>query len=178
MGIIGFIIFGIDVGGCLMGAFIRGMTKEDVERVQDIARESWHATYKGIIPREIQDNFLRVAYSDEMMETRLRSSNLYVAECGNEVVGFADFSLADSEGKSELRAIYLYTAHQGKGIGSALLQKGIEGFENGKELIVEVEKDNLVGVKFYKAKGFKLIAEYDDDFDGHILRTIQMVLIL
>lgn len=158
-----------------MGILIREMVKEDVEKVQDIARESWHATYEGIIPRGIQDNFLRAAYSDEVMETRLRSTNMYVAEYKSEVIGFADFSLADSEGKYELRAIYLYPAHQGKGIGSALLRKGIEGVENGKELFVEVEKENLVGLSFYDAKGFKIVKEYDDNFDGHILKTIQMI---
>ena len=65
---------------------------------------------------------------------------------------------------------------QGEGIGSALVQKGIEKLGNVKEVMVEVEKENLVGKRFYEAKGFEIVKEYDDDFYGHILNTIQLVL--
>lgn len=73
------------------------MVKGDIEQVQAVAKESWHATYEGIIPREIH---------------------------------------------------------------------------------LEVEKENAIGTTFYKAKGFKIVDEYDDDFDGHILKTVRMELIL
>ena len=89
-------------GECCMNILIREMTVEDIDKVHDIARESWHATYEGIIPRNIQDNFLGRAYSYEMINKRLRNSNLFIAIDNNEVVGFADFSMVDDEGVSEL----------------------------------------------------------------------------
>ncbi|WP_313234994.1 GNAT family N-acetyltransferase [Sporosarcina ureae] len=161
-----------------MGFLVREMLSKDIERVQDIARVSWHATYEGMIPRAIQDCFLDAAYSTSMMNTRLQNSNLFVVEDENEVVGFADFSQVDDGDKSELRAIYLYPDRQGKGLGSALIQKGIEVLGEMREIVVEVEKENLVGRKFYEAIGFETVKEYDDHFDGHILKTIQMKWIL
>ncbi|PIC98770.1 GNAT family N-acetyltransferase [Sporosarcina sp. P29] len=158
-----------------MSFLVREMVSEDIERVQDIARQSWHATYEGIIPRTIQDCFLDAAYDTPMMNRRLQTSNLFVVEVDDEVVGFADFSQVDEDGKSKLRAIYLYPDRQGKGLGSALIQKGIEVLGKLKELIVEVEKDNMIGRKFYEAKGFEVVKEYDDNFDGHTLKTIQMI---
>ena len=96
-----------------MGFVIREVVREDIKQVQDIAKESWHATYEGIIPREIQDNFLQAAYSNEMMERRLNSSFLYVAEVENKIVGFANFSPVNHEGQVELSAIYLSPVYQG-----------------------------------------------------------------
>lgn len=45
-----------------------------------------------------------------------------------------------------------------------------------KKIFVEVEKENRTGKNFYKAKGFEDVAEYDEDFEGHILKTVRMAL--
>lgn len=72
-------------------------------------------------------------------------------------------------------AIYILPETQGKGIGSALLQQGIQMFSEIKSLIVYVEKENTTGMSFYQARGFVRIAEYDDLFDGHILQRLNSV---
>ena len=155
---------------------IREMLIEDTKQVQDVAKKSWNATYEGIIPDNIQENFLKGAYNDEMMNKRLIHSLMLVAEVENKIVGFANFSPVNEKGEVELSAIYLYPEYQGYGIGSALLDKGVSNLENLKEIYINVEKDNTIGTNFYKAKGFKIVDEYDDNFDGHILKTIRMVL--
>ncbi|WP_090866429.1 GNAT family N-acetyltransferase [Oceanobacillus limi] len=152
------------------------MRREDIENVQDVAKKSWNATYEGIIPNRIQENFLNAAYSDERMEQRLSGSYLFVAEVENKIVGFANFSPVQRNGKVELGAIYLYPEHQGKGIGSAFLQEGIQKIDGIREIYINVERDNTIGKNFYEAKGFKLVEEFDDNFDGHILKTLRMVL--
>lgn len=161
-----------------MNYIIREMVKEDIEQVQDVAKKSWHATYEGIIPVEIQENFLKGAYNDEMMEWRLSNSLMLVAEADNTITGFANFTPVNEQGQTELSAIYLYPEYQGEGIGSALLNAGIEKLDNVKEIHLDVEKENRIGTTFYEAKGFKAVKEYDDDFDGHILKTVNMLLVL
>ena len=159
-----------------MNCIIRRMLIEDAKEVQDVAKKSWNATYEGIIPNNIQENFLKGAYNDEMMQRRLSHSLLLVAEAENKIAGFANFSPVNEQGQAELSAIYLYPEYQGYGIGSALLDKGITMLENLKEVYLDVEKDNTIGTNFYEAKGFKVVDEYDDNFDGHILKTVRMVL--
>ncbi|MFJ8063702.1 GNAT family N-acetyltransferase [Psychrobacillus sp. NPDC096426] len=159
-----------------MSFIIRKMIKEDTGKVQDVAQKSWNATYEGIIPSEIQEQFLNSAYSDEMMEKRLNGSLLLVAEVKNSIVGFANFSPVKNEGEVELGAIYIYPEHQGGGIGTALLREGIKMLEDVREIYINVEKDNKIGKTFYEAKGFNTVEEFDDDFDGHILKTVRMVL--
>lgn len=155
---------------------IRRMLIEDAEEVQDVAKKSWNATYEGIIPNNIQENFLKGAYNDEMMEWRLSNSLMLVAEADNTIAGFANFTSVNEQGQAELSAVYLLPEYQGEGIGSVLLNAGIEKLENVKEIHLDVERDNTIGTAFYKAKGFKTADEYDDNFDGHILKTVRMVL--
>ncbi|CEG26172.1 GNAT family N-acetyltransferase [Bacillus sp. B-jedd] len=155
---------------------IRNMRIEDTKQVQQVAKTSWNATYEGIIPAEIQKSFLNSAYSDEMMKRRMEYSLMLVAEVAGEIVGFANYSKVKEGGKVELAAIYLYPECQGKGIGTALLNEGIAKLEGIKELYINVERDNLIGRTFYEAKGFTVIGEFDDDFDGHILKTVRMLL--
>jgi ribosomal protein S18 acetylase RimI-like enzyme len=154
---------------------IRKMQKEDIQQVQQVAKTSWNYTYEGIIPLEIQESFLKSAYNDDMMQRRLERSFIFVSEVNGKVVGFANFSPVKEDGMTELLAIYLLPEYQGKGIGTALLKEGIK-LEGVKEIFVNVEKDNQIGTNFYKAKGFEVVSEFDDDFDGHILKTVRMVL--
>jgi ribosomal protein S18 acetylase RimI-like enzyme len=155
---------------------IREMKHEDIKQVQNVAKTTWNSTYEGIIPLEIQENFLKSAYNDERMKQRLERSVLFVAEVESEIVGFANFSEVKEDRTAELGAIYLYPDQQNKGIGTALLQKGIEELEGVKEIYINVEKENKIGKTFYEAKSFEIVKEFDDDFDGHILKTVRMVL--
>lgn len=161
-----------------MNYLIREMVKEDTKQVQEAVKKSWNATYEGIIPIEIQDNFLNGAYNDEMMKRRLEHSLMLVAEAENTIAGFANFTPVNEQGQTELSAIYLLPEYQGAGIGSSLLNTGIEKLKDVKEIHLEVEKENTIGMAFYKAKGFRTVDEYDDNFDGHILKTVRMVLTL
>lgn len=153
---------------------IHRMMQEDIKQVQAVAKNSWNSTYEGIIPREIQDSFLETAYNDEMMLRRYQNSIVLVAKYDEIVIGFANFSKV-SNGKSELAAIYLLPQYQGKGIGSSLLQEGISILDGVKEIFINVEKDNFVGRNFYKAKGFTIVNEFDENFNGYILKTVRMV---
>jgi ribosomal protein S18 acetylase RimI-like enzyme len=155
---------------------IRKMRYEDIQQIQDVAKTSWNATYEGIIPLEVQEKFLKSAYNDETMKQRIERSTIFVAEFNRRVIGFANFSPVKDGGEVELGAIYLYPEYQGKGIGSALLQQGMKDLDGIKEIYITVEKDNKIGKMFYDAKGFQVVKEFDDDFDGHILKTVRMVL--
>lgn len=158
-----------------METVIRLMEEKDIPLVQNVARTSWKATYKEIIPERVQRNFINMAYSDEMMQRRMKATFLYVAETSNEIVGFANFSRVKEMGEVELSAIYLLPKAQGKGIGSALLAKGINELKGATELFINVEENNELGKSFYIAKGFQVHSTFDEELDGHILKTVRMV---
>lgn len=159
-----------------MNITIRLMEAKDIEQIQHIAKTAWHATYEGIIPQSIQDKFLAVAYNVERLFQRMQQSIVYVAEIEDTVSGFANYSPIDESGTSELAAIYLLPSSQGKGVGTALLQRAIQDFSNLKEIHLTVERDNSIGMNFYVAKGFKIVEEFEEDFEGHVLQSVRMVL--
>ena len=160
-----------------MSSIIRHMQKNDIISVQEIAKKSWQQTYEGISPHEIQDRFLQAAYSRDRLQGRLEKSLFLVAIIGESIVGFANFSNVVN-GEAELFSIYLLPETQGKGIGTTLLQEGIKMLPDLTSLLVCVEKENTIGMNFYEAKGFKKTEEFDELFDGHLLKTVKLSLSL
>ena len=158
-----------------MNITIRKMHYEDTKNVQSIAKTTWNATYEGIIPLEVQNNLLRLNYSDESMIQRIERSIVYVADVEGKVVGFANYSTVRDGGMVELAAIYPYPEFRGRGIGTALIQRAVKELEGIKEVYINVEKDNKIGMNFYEAKGFEKVNELDKEFDGHILKQVRMV---
>ncbi|WP_077296981.1 GNAT family N-acetyltransferase [Virgibacillus pantothenticus] len=154
---------------------IRKMEEADIEAVQEVATTSWHTTYDGIIPIEIQDTFLVGAYSKEMLIRRLEGSHFFIAVVDGKVIGFANYAPVTDKGTMELAAIYVLPDYQGVGIGSALLEAGI-AISEGAEIYINVEKENTIGRRFYERKGFKVVEEFTENFAGHLLQTIRMVL--
>jgi len=155
---------------------VREMKVEDIKQVQQVAKTSWNATYEDIIPLDIQESFLASAYNGAMMKRRMEQSLFLVAETAGKVVGFANFSPVKEAGEAELGAIYLDPAHQGLGIGTALLEEGLANLAGAQKIWVNVEKENTNGVLFYLAKGFKAMSEFDDNLDGHISKMVRMAL--
>ncbi|UBH22491.1 GNAT family N-acetyltransferase [Macrococcus armenti] len=153
---------------------IREMSVSDIPAVQNVAKLSWHDTYEGIIPCHIQENFLDIAYSTSMLEKRLAMTHMYVAEYSGKVTGFANFSKPDDQHISELTAIYILPDYQRLGIGLALLEYGISKLEQVRNIDVIVEKANIKGYNFYKKLGFEVLDEFEEDFDGHMLKSIKM----
>ncbi|MGG0644552.1 GNAT family N-acetyltransferase [Sporosarcina gallistercoris] len=153
---------------------IRTMKSEDTQQVQKVAKLSWNATYDAIIPVDVQERFLKNAYSDDMMSRRIQNSVMLVAEQEGIVVGFANFTRVNEAGESELAAIYLIPDAQGQGIGTALLLKGMNFLDDAKTIVLTVEAENQIGKTFYEAKGFDVIDEFEEDFDGHKLQSIRM----
>ncbi|MFC7364416.1 MULTISPECIES: GNAT family N-acetyltransferase [Bhargavaea] len=153
---------------------IRKMQEKDIPAVRQVAAESWHDTYGEIIPREIRERFLATAYSPASLQKRLEKSTLYVAEHQGTIVGFANFFRLPETGDAELSAIYLLPACQGQGLGTALLESGI-GELDAERLYLTVERDNENGKRFYEARGFSAVDEFEEDFGGHTLYSVRMM---
>lgn len=154
---------------------VRLAEREDFTAIQDVVYTSWHDTYEGIIPRNIQDDFLSESYSNKTMEQRIEYSHLYVVESDKRIEGFANFSPVSNEGISILYAVYLYPDMQGKGMGAKLLEYAIDELSPAV-IHLNVEKENKKGMSFYQTKGFQIISEFAEDLSGHTLYTCKMEL--
>lgn len=43
-------------------------------------------------------------------------------------------------------------------------------------MYIHVEAENEKGKRFYEAKGFAALEQFEEDFEGHMLQTVRMVL--
>ena len=154
---------------------IRNMQLIDIEAVANVATKSWHATYEGIIPQQIQNRFLAMAYSKERLKQRCEKTPMYVATERDNIIGFANFSNVKKDREVELSAIYLLPTVWGRGIGSQLLAYGIDQL-SPSVIFINVEAENGVGKQFYIARNFQVVEEFEEDFEGHTLKTIRMML--
>ena len=154
-------------------ARIRDIQPGDFLAIRRVARETWAVTYRGIVPEDVQDEFVRLAYSEESLARRMEGGVFLVADLNEEVVGFADF-YSDS-GEVRLVAIYVLPNEQGRSIGTRLLKAGMSRFPADTRITLRVEQDNRPARRFYEARGFRETGGFTEDFFGHELREIEMV---
>lgn len=122
---------------------------------------SWRSAYKGIIPDEILDNMdmeKRKAYFDRVIENK--SENNVIAFKDNEVTGYMTFGHCRDDDKDssfgEIRGIYLLPEFWHQGIGSKLINWGINVLNDMgyKNICLWVLEENLQAREFYKKQGF------------------------
>ncbi|UTR10674.1 GNAT family N-acetyltransferase [Evansella sp. LMS18] len=153
---------------------IRKAVPKDIPSIRKVAQISWNNTYEGLIPHDIQNEFIKRAYSDESMSNRINFSIFLVAELKGNIVGFANFFQEKS--RAELGAIYILPENQGSGSGSKLFNMGLKELPNVTELLVHVERGNESAYAFYIAKGFQFSKEFEEELFGHTLKTKQLAM--
>lgn len=150
--------------------FCRRAVKEDIEDIRDIAVQSWHDTYEGIIPRESQNKYLEKYYSEERLQERIDKNHMFVCEKAGRVIGFASF-FYETVDSAEVEAIYVLPGAQREGVGSALMRHLWSHMQNVRELYIDIESGNEKAENFYKLSGFEFQTEFEEDFEGHRLKT-------
>ena len=161
----------------LIGVEVREMNVRDLRAVQGVARITSAETYRGIIPADELTSFVERAYSEESLKHRMEAGVFLVAVVGGEVVGFADFDPDPGKpGEVELAAIYVLPEMQGRGVGTRLLEVGIGRFDSAGSLTLRVARDNLVGWRFYEARGFRSVGEHVWRTDTGDVSELEMVL--
>ena len=142
---------------------IREMNISDIQKVRNIAFDTWRDTYSSFIPEAIQDKVLGEAYSDEAMDERFKSSIKLVAENNDEILGYAFFYSKDSGKNVFLESLYVHPKHQRKSAGKHLFHNGLERFRESETISLTVYKGNP-SISFYKKEGFAIEKELNGDF--------------
>lgn len=141
--------------------------REDVRGTIRAHGRAWRDAYADILPA----GFLQQLTVDPTPEDVDRwveglgenPEGVFVAVDDGTVLGFADVRWGDVETKefvgereAELKAIYVDPDAWGRGIGTALLERGLDALpEHVETLRLEVLSENEVGRRFYEARGFE-----------------------
>jgi GNAT superfamily N-acetyltransferase len=143
----------------------------DANGIAKVHVQSWHETYRGIMPDDVLDSQSveqRQAMWERVIPERLDVHPVFVAVDGDEIVGFASGGAVRGEYEgydSELYAIYALKKAQGHGVGRKLMQEVANALhEIGyKALMLWVAKGNPTEA-FYAHMGGKPFAEKSEMF--------------
>ncbi|MBI3244405.1 MAG: GNAT family N-acetyltransferase [Chloroflexi bacterium] len=112
--------------------------------------------------------FMREHWGDEAMVDRERvfypaENPAFIAEDGGEVAGVVTYDAQDGE----CEVTSLNSLRRGQGIGGALMDTVIAEAKKKdcKRVWLLTTNDNLVGLKFYQKRGFRLVALYPGAID-------------
>lgn len=119
---------------------IRKMCIEDLDRIDEIEKESFSSIYKKEqYEYEIEDN---------------PCAKLFVLEHEGEIVGFIDYWITFDS--CQLTKLAIAKQHRGKGYAHELMEYMIEDAINEKceAVLLEVRESNIVAQNLYKAYDF------------------------
>lgn len=112
------------------------------------------------------------------MVPRFYGRNSYVVEREKEIVGYCLGVIPNGlEKEGWIMSIGISPTHQGKGIGSHLLNLTIDALKenNVERIYLTVSPDNYNAIKSYEKKGFKKI-DFKEDYYGKDEHRIVMEL--
>jgi GNAT superfamily N-acetyltransferase len=119
--------------------------------------------------------YVSQAYSADSLRHRMEANVFLVSATGEEILGFADFHRL-SETAVELAAIYVLPEMQGRGDRGSPPQRRNRQLPTPYGLMLRVEQDNTRARCFYEAHGFRHTGEYAEEFYGHIIHKLEMIL--
>lgn len=163
-------------------------SREDVRELLVAHGRSWDAAYAGLLPAAVIEQVAVEDPDDELVESHYERLSGYgedrvlvAADDGGTVRGYAVCLWGENEtkdsvrdGEAELKELYVDPDYWGQGIGTALLEAGIERLPDDiNSLALEVLEGNDVGVGFYEARGFDHdgMAAFEVDGDRYPTRV-------
>lgn len=142
--------------------FVRTASSDDLPRVQQILKETWHATYDDIYGKEkvtkITDSWHSIKRLEDMRHKP--NSEFLVADNGTIIGGMAFASQKDKT--ITLHQLYVHPDFHGGKTGLHLMIEIENSFIDAQVITLEVEKKNSRAIEFYKTYGFKQVGEITD----------------
>jgi ribosomal protein S18 acetylase RimI-like enzyme len=153
---------------------IRLATPDDIDAIARVSRLTWRATYPGIVPAEVIDEWIeespagwRKAFDERAPDSEWRP---WVAEREGVIIGYAttapgkDWWLPPPDGAGELTNLYLDPDTIGTGVGSALYDHAVEDLRarGFNPFVVWAFRDNERAVRFYERKGASIDVPHHD----------------
>ena len=153
---------------------IRPARVDDVEGIYRVTYASWNTTYAGILPDEFLESMQsptagvpddRRSWLETVVDGDRMAELVAVDADAGDVVGFAEFVWASDhtrefvgEDEAGLRALYLHPGYRRRGIGTRLLERGLDRLPGRlSRLAVGVLAANDDARRFYEANGFERI---------------------
>lgn len=163
---------------------IRNATPDDADTIAQLHVDTWQAGYRGLLADEFLDT-LSVASREmqwnEILKDPPPRSQVFVAEDGDDIVGFASCGACEDEDLyqfdvGEIQAVYISPDRWREGIGTELLREAV-AFLKGQNfdfMSLWVLESNRQARDFYEKAGFIPDGtEQTEERNGYILEQVR-----
>ena len=158
-----------------MALLIRTADADDLQAVLDVGHRTWPVTYGPIAGEDYVAMGLAKWWTKDATSPAIRAGRVTVAEVDGVVVGMA--SVGPHEQHLALWKLYVRPEHQGKGIGSALLESVVARARGDyAQIRLSYLEGNTSAQGFYRTKGFVEVSR-ESGGDG-IPESVWMQLVL
>lgn len=168
---------------------IRKANFKDAQAIAKVHVDTWRTTYEGIIPTEFLDKLDYSERKNSWENNIMRTENVvFVVENEEgQIIGFADTSRRENNlelNSTDLTALYLLEAYQGKGVGKLLMKTLFEHYKNQgyDKIYVDVLADNntryfyeYLGAEFFKNIKIKIGGKILDE-STYVWKSVNDVL--
>lgn len=159
---------------------IRRATSDDAAAIASVRIDTWRSAYRGILPDALLDGLDPVDSTASWrrgLEAPSSGRVAYVAEVAARVVGFVTAGPERSRNAiypGEVYALYVRDAHQGQGIGRALVRiAAAELVPRGlSPILIWTLHGNPKSRAWYEALGGTLVGEKRELLGRHELREV------
>ncbi|MES3160040.1 MAG: GNAT family N-acetyltransferase [Halorubrum sp.] len=161
----------------------RPETDEEVRALIRAHGLSWREAYDDILPEAVR-NEMTVDPTPEEVERWAAELDgddaaVFIAVVEGTVRGFVDMRWGTENTKpfvgpdeADMKAIYVHPDWWGEGLGTALLNHGLDALPDRIEVVrLEAFADNDVGARFYEARGFDRVGTDDTEIAGETYPT-------
>ncbi len=152
---------------------IKRITLCDINKLQDISRQTFFETFSESNAKEDMDNYLESSFSLAKLTSELNNPNseFYFAQLDNNVIGYLKVNYGESQTELkdskalEIERIYVVKEFHGKNVGQLLYKKAMQVAMNIDAVYIwlGVWEENPKAIRFYKKNGFV-------EFDKHIFK--------
>lgn len=168
---------------------IKSITTNDVEKLQEVSRETFKDTFDDYTAPDDMKRFLKEDYETSKLIKEIENPNsrFFFLMVSDEVAGYLKINVGDAqtehlkENALEVERIYLLPSFQHKGLGNVLLDYAEdtarkEGYDY---MWLGVYEKNINAQHFYKHHGFEKVSEHtfqvgsDPQTDWLLLKKLQ-----
>ena len=136
-----------------MNIIIKAMeTEAEIRGKAYVHWKAWQEAYPGLV----SPAYLEKLGLEKCEEIAFRRpENTLVAKDGEQVLGFVCYGGGDDPDTGEIFALYVLAAYYGTGLGTRLMDAGLERLRDCPEVRLWVLQGNARAIRFYEKCGFR-----------------------
>ena len=141
---------------------------QEINELIDLSFDVWRKTYPGIISYAQIITMLSTRYSYKKIKDEIqKEKSFWLIAKKKDILGFCNYvPIGISSNAFKIDKLYINPINQRSGIATKLLNTIIESNQKIKFLSLQVNRNNINALKFYKSFGFKIHKKIDIKIEG------------